>query len=97
MGATRTAGVAEAQGYIIGFTNIEQPVIVFVERIFLIVHFHPGKEQRSAAGYDIRQTRIVFNTLRRFLIHTAVNGHKVYAVFGMLFNNFKKLIYRNIF
>ena len=97
MGTARTAGVAETQGDIIFFTDVEETVVVFVERVFLVVHFHPGEEQRAAAGNDVGQARVVFDALSRLAIHAAVDGHEVDAVFCVLFDDGEKFIDGNVF
>ena len=69
---------------------------MFIKRIFLIVHFHPGKEKRTAAGNDVCQTGIGFNPFRRLPVHAAVNRHKINAVRGVLLNDAEKFFDRNI-
>ena len=96
MGTTGTAGIAQAQSDVVFFADVEEAVIVFIERIFLLVHFHPGKEQGAATGYDIGQTGIAFDPFCRFLIHATMDSHEVYAIFSMLFDDGEKFFYRNI-
>ena len=97
MGTARTAGIAEAEGDVVFFTDVEETVIIFVERIFLVVHFHPGEEQRAATGNDVSQARVVFDALCRLAVHAAVDGHEVDAIFCVLFDDGEEFIDGNVF
>ena len=91
------AGVTQAQRNVILFANVQQPIIILVERIFLMVQFHPGKQQRAAAGDNIGQSFVAFDPLGGCPVHAAVDGHKINAVFGVRFHDFEEFIHRDFF
>ena len=76
-----TACITETHSNVIFLTDIENFIIMLIERIFLSGHFHPGEHDRSTAGNDIHKTFVLLKAGSSSTIHSAVNGHKVHTVF----------------
>ena len=84
---SRTAGVAQGNGNVIFATNFEDFIEIFIKRIFFSGHAHPGKNKRTAPGYDIHFSFMFFNLFYGLSGDATVQGDKIYTVFGMEAND----------
>ncbi len=78
--ASWTACIPEGDCDIVLIADVEDFVVVLVERILLAGHGHPGEDQRTSAGYDIHLSLAVFNLLNGLAGDAAVQRDKVHAV-----------------
>jgi len=78
---SRTTCVSQGNGHIVFLTDIKDLVIMFIERIFLASHAHPGKYQASAAADDIHLSLVFLDLFDGFLCDPAVKRNKIHAIF----------------
>ena len=81
--AARTAGIAERYGHIVLTADIKNLIIIFIERIFVAGHRHPGKNQRAAPGDDVHLPLVLLDLLNSLSGNAAVEGNEIHAVLGM--------------
>ena len=91
---SRTAGVAKRDRDIVFTADIEDLVVMLIERIFFAGHAHPRKYQRSSAGNDIHLSSHFLDLLDRLSRDTAVESYKVHTVFGMKSYHIDKILRR---
>ena len=95
--ASGAAGVPETHGNVIFPADIQDFIIMLVERILLACHFHPGKDDGAAAGDDIGEALVTFEFSCGFFVDAAVDGHEVHAVLGVHAHYVKPLPGRDLF
>ena len=93
---SRTACISQTQGYVILSADIENSLIVLVERILLSRHFHPCKNDRTA-GNNVGQTLCILKTLCRIPVDSHMDGHKIHTVLSMHFHNLNPFLGGNFF
>ena len=77
----RTAGVSQAQRDIILSADIQDFVKMLIEGVLFPCHFHPGKHDGTASGYNIHKTLIILEAFCRSPVHAAVDRHEIHSVF----------------
>ena len=90
---SRAAGITQRDGHIVFLADIQNLIKIFIERIFLSGHAHPGKHQRaSAAADDIHFSFMLFDLIDGFSGDSAVKGDKIHAVLGMKADHIDKIL-----
>ncbi len=92
--AAGTAGITERNGYIVFPTDLQNLIKVRQEGILLSRHAHPGKNKRTASGYNIHFPVAVTNLVDGLPADAAVQGHKIYTILGMQSYHINKVLGR---
>ena len=61
--------------------DFQDLIIIFIERIFLPCHTHPGKDQGTAAGYDIHLALVGTDLIDGLSCDATVQCYEIHAVF----------------
>ena len=77
---SRTAGISKGDGHIILAADIQDLVVVFIERILLTGHAHPCKYKRSSSGNDIHFSLVVTDLIDSLSCDSAVKSYKIYSI-----------------
>lgn len=81
--AARTETVSQGDGDIVGFTNVQDIIVIFVKRIFFFVVEHPARNEAAAAADDVHDTAFLGQLFQDHLRNAAVDGEEIGAVFGL--------------
>ena len=76
----RSAGVSEGDRHIVFLADLQDLVIVLIERIFISRHAHPGKDKTSAAADDIHLSLVPADLFDGLAGDAAVQCHEIHAV-----------------
>ena len=76
--------VAQREGRIVGFDQLQQPVEVLVEGVFGVVVGHPLDGEGAAAGDHLHDPPLAVHALDGGAGHPAVDGDEVDAVVEVL-------------
>ena len=90
--ASRTAGIPKTNGHIIFLTDIQKFIIPLVKWIFISRQLHPGKNDRTAAGNNIRMAQMLLETVCCGTVDPAVDRHKINPVLCVHLNYIHPLI-----
>ena len=74
--------------------DIQNFIIVFIKRIFLSGHAHPGKNQTAAPTHQIHFTLAGPDLFNGFTGNTAVQGYKVHPIFCVKTNHVNEIFGR---
>ena len=80
---SRAACITKGDGNIVFFTDIQNFVEMFIERIFFSGHAHPCKYKTSSAAYDIHFTFVFFDLFNSFAGDSTVQCYKVHTVLSV--------------
>lgn len=69
---------------------------MLVKRIFLVVGEHPPGNEGAAAAYNIHFASFGNEDIHGTACETAVHGHEVSPVMGLLLDDFKDVFFRHI-
>ena len=89
--AARTAGVTERNGHIVFTADIENLIVILVERILLAGHAHPGEHEGAAAGNNIHFPFVFADLIDGFSGDAAVQGDEIDTVLGMEADDVNKI------
>ncbi len=73
--------------------DVEQLVVVLIERVFVSGDFHPAEEQRPAAAHDVHEAAGLLEGLDDRAVDARVDGHEVDAVFGMRAHDLEQVVF----
>ena len=79
----RTASVAQWDRDVVLSADIEDLIVVFVERILVACHAHPREDQWAASWYDIHLSLMLLDLVDRVPCDAAVKSDKIDAVFSV--------------
>ena len=85
------AGVSQGDRDVIFLADIQDLVKVFVKRILLSGHAHPGKDEASSAAYDVHFSLVLLDLFNGLARDAAVQRHKVHAVLRVQADNVNKI------
>ncbi len=88
----RPHAISKAQSNIILARDIQQTVILLIERIFTFVMQHPANEESAAPGNYVRDPALLLETGDCRKGNTAVDGYKVRAVTGIILNSSEEVV-----
>ena len=88
--------VAEADGHVVLFADVEDVVVVLVERVLLLVVQHPARDERAAAAHDVHDAALFAHRLDGRARHTAVKRHEVRAVLRLRLDGFEDVVIRHL-
>ena len=91
--AAGTQTVAQTNGNVILRTNVQNFVIVFIQRVFLAVVQHPAGNKAAAAAYNVHHAPFAGQHVKHVFVNAAVYCHKVRAVCRLLADNFKQIFF----
>ena len=80
---SRTAGITKGDGHIILAADIQDLVVVFIERILLTGHAHPCKYKRSSSGNDIHFSLVITDLIDGLSCDSTVKSYKVNTILCM--------------
>ena len=95
----RAAGahaVAEADGHIVLLADVEDVVIVLVERVLHLVVQHPARDEGAAAAHDVHDAALAAHALDGAARDAAVKRHEVRAVFCLLLDRLEDVVIRHL-
>ena len=87
--------VAQTNGNIILGADVQNFVIVFVQRVFFAVVQHPAGNKAAAAAYNVHHAPFAGQHVKHVFVNAAVYRHKVRAVCRLLADNFKQIFFRH--
>ena len=78
--AAGAACVAQRDGHIVLFADVQNFIEVLVERVFVAGHAHPCEDQRAAAADDVHLPLVLADLVDGLAGDAAVEGDEVHAV-----------------
>ena len=94
--AARTHAVAEADGHIVLLADVEDVVVVLVERVLHLIVQHPARDEGAAAAHDVHDAALAAHALDGAARDTAVQRHEVRAVLGLLLDCLEDVVIRHL-
>ena len=91
---SRTACIAQRNGHIVLFTDVQDLIKVFIKRVFLTGHAHPGKYQASAPADNIHLSLVFPDLIDGLSRNSAVQCNKINAVLCMKAHHIDKIFRR---
>ena len=92
VGATRAHGVADGDGHIVGVQDLEDLVIVLIERVLVAGGLHPSENEGPAAADDVHESAGFLERLDGAAVHAGVDGDEVDAVLGMAAHHVEEVL-----
>jgi len=94
--AARPQAVAQAQDHVVPSGDLEEPVVLLVERVLAVVEVHPVGENRTPAADDPQEPALLLEAGDAMPRHAAVDGDEVHAVLAVLLDGLEELIGRHL-
>ena len=91
---SRTASVSQGYGNVVLLTNVQDFIVVFVERVLVSGHAHPCKNKTSATADDVHLSLVFPNLLDGFPSDSAVQCDEVYTVLCVKADNIHEILCR---
>ena len=79
----RTTCISKRNSNVMLFTDVQNLIEVFIERIFFTGHAHPCKYKASTTAYNVHFTFVFFDLLDGFSGNSTVKCNEIYTVFCM--------------
>ena len=95
--AARTQTVAQADGYVIFSADVENFVIILVQRILLIVMQHPAGDKAAATADNVHLAAFVKQSLEHVSVDATVNGHEVCAILRLHTDNVENILFGHLY
>ena len=92
--AAGAAGVAQRDGHIVLFADVQDLVKVLVERVLVAGHAHPGKHEGAAAADNVHLPLMLADLVNGLAGDAAVQGDKVHAVLRMQADHINEILCR---
>ena len=88
----RTTCISKRNSNIMLFTDVQNLIEVFIERIFFTGHAHPCKYKASATAYNVHFTFVFFDLLDGLSCDSAVESNKINTVLSVKANYVDKIM-----
>ena len=88
----RTAGITKRNGNIVFTANIQNLIIIFIERILIASHGHPGKNQGTTPRNNIHLSLVLLNLVNGLAGNTTMEGNKIHTILSMKADNINKIL-----
>ena len=82
----RTTCISKRNSNVMLFTDVQNLIEVFIERIFFTGHAHPCKYKASTTAYNVHFTFVFFDLLDGLSCDSAVESNKINTVLSMKAN-----------
>ena len=92
--ASRTTCVAERDRHVVLPADIQNLIVIFIERILFSRHAHPGKYQRSSAGHNVHLTLMIPDLIDRLSCNSTVQSNEIHSVLRMQADYINKIFCR---
>ena len=92
VGATRTHGIADGDGHIVFMQDLENLIVMLVERVLVAGGLHPGEDERASAADDVHKSAGFLERLDGAAVHAGVDGDEVDAVLGMAADHIEEVL-----
>jgi len=94
--ASRPQAVPQAQNHLVTPGDVQEAVVVLVERVFPAVAGHPVGQDGAAAADDAQDPALLLDGGRALPRHAAVDGDEVHAVLAVFLDDPEEVVRRHL-
>ena len=94
--APRAHAIAKADGHIVLLADVEDVIVVLVERVLHLVVQHPARDEGAAAAHDVHDAALAAHALDGAARDAAVQRHEVRAIFCLLLDRLEDVVIRHL-